>query len=437
MLRTRSALAVLLLAPGACGPELGPGLGSAEIVGGEPIEIEEAPWQISLQDDFGHFCGGSILTAEWVITAQHCTEFAGGTSMQVLAGATRLSQPGSGQTRSVAEVVPFPGFRDPTEGKDVALVRLAQPLALDGVSVRAVDIADASSVTAGLTDPGVVSTVSGWGALSSGGPSPDQLQAVDIPLVSNQDAQAAYSGENITDDQLAAGDLEQGGIDSCQGDSGGPLVVPDASGEGVLLAGVVSWGFGCASPNAPGMYARVSSFADFIRDNVGDEPPPPPPPAGGLLLNEVLADPAAGFDANNDGVASTTADEFIELVNTGAGTLDLSGATVSDSVGVRGVLPAGTQLAPGEVLLIFGGGVPNGFEVQTAAFRLALNNRGDTITVAAADGTVLAAMSYGTEGNRNQSMVRLVEEEESAFVLHRSVSADGASPGAHADGTPF
>jgi len=166
---------------------------------------------------------------------------------------------------------------------------------------------------------------------------------------------------------------------------------------------------------------------------------PPAPPA--LVLNEVLADPPAGYDANGDGVANTTQDEFIELVNAGTAPVDLSGASLSDAIGVRFVFPEGAALAPGGVLVVFGGGAPALPEVTTLAASgagLALNNSGDTLTLAAADGSVLAALTYGTEGGRDQSLVRAVDgDPEADFVLHGTLSAGPASPGTRSDGTPF
>jgi hypothetical protein len=433
MLDSRRVFAVgAALSFAACAADPDAGGGATPIVGGRAIAIEEAPWQVSLHDDFGHFCGGSILSPDWVLTAAHCVEFAA--EMAVVAGVTRQSDAASGQIRRVAEVVSFPGFTSPLVGKDIALVRLAEPLVLDGKVTRAIALVDDAAVRAGLTDPGVEAMVSGWGMLSSFGFfGPDELHGVEVPLMSNEEAQAAYAGETITDDQLAAG-FPEGGKDACQGDSGGPLVVPSADGADVLLAGVVSWGFGCAAPNAPGMYARVSSFHRWIGDEM----------AGGggggeglLIINEVLADPPAGYDMNGDGVADPRQDEFIELVNGGDATLDLSGATIADAVGIRGQLPAGTVLAPGAALLVFGGGAPSGLPVAAFTMPLSLNNDGDTITVSAADGTVLATASYGAEGGRDQSLVRRVEGTASPLVPHREVSDAAASPGTRADGSPF
>ncbi len=174
-------------------------------------------------------------------------------------------------------------------------------------------------------------------------------------------------------------------------------------------------------------------------ERLGMTPPPPPPP-GGLMINEILADPAAGYDASGDGIANTTADEFIELVNTGSAALDLSGATISDAIGIRVTLPAGTTLAPNGVLVVFGGGqagtpVPGVRYVSSGS--LALNNGGDTITVKLGD-AVLATATYGAEGGTDTSLVRSAERQaDSAFVKHTTVSTSPASPGVRADGTPL
>jgi serine protease len=164
-----------------------------------------------------------------------------------------------------------------------------------------------------------------------------------------------------------------------------------------------------------------------------------PPGAGRLVINEVLADPPAGFDANRDGTANTVADEFIELVNAGDAVLDLGGATLADGHGDRGTFPTGTTLSPGAALVVFGGGQPDLPGVTTLVFApLQLNNGGDQLTITGADGQILAHVAFGVEGGRDQSLVRATDgAPAAAFVLHRTVSSTPASPGRRSDGSPL
>lgn len=260
-----------ILILGGCTDAATEGSTSDDIVGGEDADISELPWQISMQTNSGfHFCGGSIIHEEWILTAAHCVDGSSASSIRVAAGITRKSQAGSqGQQRDVSQIISFPGYQDANLGKDAALLKLSSPLDLSDPNVSAIELISPEDVANGLTDPGVLTTISGWGTLSSGGGSPDVLQKVTVPIISNADAQAAYSNETITDDQLAAGLLNQGGKDACQGDSGGPLVVSDGAG-GFKLAGIVSWGYGCADAQFPGMYGRVSSFFPWIGDELGN-----------------------------------------------------------------------------------------------------------------------------------------------------------------------
>ncbi|MFY0579303.1 S1 family serine peptidase [Cystobacter fuscus] len=239
-----------------------------EIVGGTNTTIAANPWQVSLQDSSGeHFCGGSVLNENWILTAQHCVNQGGTISMpaQVAAGSTILEGINSSrQIRPVAELIIYPGYVDVNQGKDVALLRLSAPLDLSGANVKAIPLATAADEAAGITAEGVVARATGWGALSSDGSAfPDMLQAVDVSFLSDSAARSAYAGQPIGADQLAAASP---GKDSCQGDSGGPLTVLK-NGTRVLV-GVVSWGEGCADSRYPGMYARVGSFESWISSKI-------------------------------------------------------------------------------------------------------------------------------------------------------------------------
>jgi hypothetical protein len=181
--------------------------------------------------------------------------------LSVLAGVSELRAEASGQRRAVEEIIVHERYISPERGSDIALLRLASPLDLSGDRARPIALVTPELAARGVTDPGVQATISGWGSLREGGTSPDRLQEVTVPIVSLADARAAYR-QSLTDDQLPAGVLGVGGRDSCQGDSGGPLVV--MGDDGAILAGVVSWGNGCARPNYPGLYARVSSFTSWI-----------------------------------------------------------------------------------------------------------------------------------------------------------------------------
>ena len=261
-----------------------------EIVGGTTTTIDVNPWQVSLQSSSGsHFCGGSILNANWILTAQHCVKSGSSVSTpgRIVAGVTNRTQGSSGQIRTVSQVVVFPGYVDANVGKDVALLRLSSPLDLSGANAKAIPIVTAADAAAGVTATGVVARVTGWGTTSSGGSTlPTTLMTVDVKVVSNSAAQSSYPQESIGADQLAAA---ASGKDSCQGDSGGPLTV-DKNGTRVL-AGVVSWGYGCADARYPGMYARVSEFESWINTTIGGGTTPPP--TGSTLLSKTGVSGAA------------------------------------------------------------------------------------------------------------------------------------------------
>jgi secreted trypsin-like serine protease len=246
-----------------------------KIVGGDDADIQDYPWQVSMQlrPPYGsqHFCGGTILSEEWILTASHCLVFDDGNGgdlflepfhLRVRAGFTHMQNPSQGGYYNVAEVIMHPDYdTNPNDFRfDIALVRLADPINLNLNNHASVNIVTMDDAQAGMTDPDVLASVSGWGALYSDGPSPNTLQAVDVPIIDVSDT--SYPSNLITADMILAGDQ---GKDACQGDSGGPLVVDDGN-DWYKVAGVVSFGVGCGSPGFPGAYARVSYFNAWLKD---------------------------------------------------------------------------------------------------------------------------------------------------------------------------
>ncbi len=166
-----------------------------------------------------------------------------------------------------------------------------------------------------------------------------------------------------------------------------------------------------------------------------------------LVINEIFADPYPSGDANGDGIADATEDEFVEIVNTGNAIVNLYEYSIEDGVGTRHVFPLGTTLCPGQAIVVFGGETPSGdfggSAVQVATSNLlGLNNDGDTVTLRDPEGNVLDSVTYtgsgDAAGDDDQSITR-DPDLSGNFIKHSLVSgAAGAfSPGFRVDGTAF
>ena len=211
---------------------------TTEIVGGTPATIDSFPWQVAirLQEDPNlpseQLCGGSILNEYWILTAAHCLKPRSTANLWIAAGISDGAQAGStGQRREIDRRVIHESYRRPSAGRlvhgeyDIALLRLISPLDLSQSGVASIERVKPEE--GALTAPGVLATVSGWGAHQYPGRPVDELHEVTIPIVSNEVARRAYPGNTISHRQLAVGLIGIGGKGACVGDSGGPLVVHD------------------------------------------------------------------------------------------------------------------------------------------------------------------------------------------------------------------
>ena len=245
------------------------------VIGGRPA-TEAYPWQVALADDSGQFCGASLVRPDWVLTAAHCAEGEDAAKLKVILGRHKLSS-SDGEEIGVAEIVVHEQYADDENGgHDLALLRLERPSA--AAPVRIVSTGEAPLWAAGMP-----ARVIGWGSsVFLVGPGSDDLQEVDVTMVSDDDCDTSYNALSpfVFDPEtmVCAGETT-GGKDSCQGDSGGPLVVKDAIGAWTQV-GVVSFGLGCGFPLYYGVYARIGGpvLNGWLASHLPAEGAPPVPP---------------------------------------------------------------------------------------------------------------------------------------------------------------
>jgi PKD repeat protein len=245
----------------------------SRIIGGNEVAIEDVPWQVALIDAEGYqFCGGSIIDSHWVLTAAHCVEGATPEEMGIAYGMELLTDDNRKEL-GVEAIILHSSYDPQTSENDIALIRVSNAFEFSA-KAQIIPIVTKSMAEAGLTDHGDTARISGWGLMQADAwDATDTLQMVETQIVSNEEANASHRYDGaITPDMLAAGDLNDGGEDACQGDSGGPLAVYDQSDDTWKLAGVVSWGEGCADTDKPGLYARVSHFESWINARMNGGP---------------------------------------------------------------------------------------------------------------------------------------------------------------------
>ncbi|XP_068231253.1 transmembrane protease serine 9-like [Palaemon carinicauda] len=245
------------------------------IVGGETTTMHEYPWQVGLTSASRPYCGGSIISNQWILTAAHCVEGDSASSVKVLIGEHNwgtTTETSVTEKRDVSQIIVHPQYSSKTFDNDMALLKLSSPISFPSDN----KIAPVCLPDAGNAYDNVDAIITGWGTTSSGGSQSNQLREVTVPTMTNSKCQQSY-GNSITSNMICAG-LDEGGKDSCQGDSGGPMVTGGNTAASFMVQiGVVSWGYGCAYAGYPGVYARVNNYLSWISSNTaGSETCPRP-----------------------------------------------------------------------------------------------------------------------------------------------------------------
>jgi len=253
---------------------------------------------VSLQrPNGGHFCGGSLIyDGTWVLSAAHCLQGAPngqvpGQLGQIVLHRHDLRVPLQ-QEDAIAvkahKAFNHQQYNPRTTDYGIALIKLASPNNPNQPMTRAEVPQNLRDNIIKLDDgsfakEGQLVTVAGWGALSSGGRAPPVANEVTVEYITNAKCQQnggqagtanQYQGM-ISPQMICAGQANGApGKDSCQGDSGGPLTTSCViNGKPrAILVGVVSWGFGCALQNLPGVYARVHNFIQWATGIIGANP---------------------------------------------------------------------------------------------------------------------------------------------------------------------
>lgn len=224
-----------------------------QIVGGNRASIADHPYVVYLTTADGfQFCGGALVDDNKVITAAHCTAGKQPADIIVVAG-REDKESGAGVATPVREIWVHPDFTDVRSGNDVSVLTLTQRVPYEPLDLPRKD--DADLYTAG--QPGVIL---GWGRVAADGQPSRYLLQASVPVMADPECTKAYPAYKPA--AMVCAGVPQGGIDSCQGDSGGPLVMDGK------LAGITSWGEGCAAPGKPGVYTRVAVYRDVLEEQV-------------------------------------------------------------------------------------------------------------------------------------------------------------------------
>lgn len=232
------------------------------IVGGVRCYPGQCPWQVLIHNRRGQsFCGGSLISSRWVISASHCFETEKPHYVTV-GDFDKMRRDQDEQKIEVLQFLKHHHYNSDNFDNDIALISLKNDVVFNEFAIPVC----LPNLNLGrlLSQEGEIGMVSGWGDTRFQGPSSRFLLKVKLPVV-NQDTCTKSTEKILTDNMFCAG-YKTEARDACSGDSGGPLVVSYRNTW--YLMGVVSWGDGCAKDGKYGIYTRVSNYIPWIETTI-------------------------------------------------------------------------------------------------------------------------------------------------------------------------
>ncbi|KAF7995573.1 hypothetical protein HCN44_006680 [Aphidius gifuensis] len=228
----------------------------SRIINGTKATDAQFPFMVSLRRALSgnHFCGGSIISERWVITAAHCMFDSNNylitkKSLYVVGGKTNILMASqTSQKREISKLIAHPNYNAATLTQDVALLLTNRPFEFTQY-VKPI------SMSIKLSSVNTMCYAVGWGYLKENGTVSNDLMFVGLPLLSSSTCRILLGP--LPRGVICAG-FKEGGKDACQGDSGGPLICDHE------INGIVSGGEGCARPKLPGFYTSVPYYKSWI-----------------------------------------------------------------------------------------------------------------------------------------------------------------------------
>ena len=235
------------------------------IVNGSDPATGAHPWAVQIALKRKTFCGGTLVTDNFVISAAHCFHKIRPSDLRLILGNDRTDRKSPNQQlRRIKQLFIRGDFVQRTYDNDIALVQMDRKVVFSKF-IRPLCIPDSNQDYAGE-----MGTIIGWGRLTHNGKVPGHLKEASVPILPQEKCKykSRHLAKEISDNMLCAG-YDDAHIDACSGDSGGALIKIEDDFK--QLIGLISWGIECAKVGYPGVYTRLGPYLEWIVNTVRDQ----------------------------------------------------------------------------------------------------------------------------------------------------------------------